>query len=245
MKLKKISTLAMVCSLLVTTIASSEVYALNSSLINQNNISKNSDTEIMSINKEEVIKWFKDNGLDQDTIDSLIKKLDSGKLIDAINPSMKSRGIVTYSDNYKTKIIYPDGSITITGIEGGEIINIPKTKASITGGTSSTGSGYTIRKGAKVYHNSGVLNMSFYATYTNVQGGYDKIDSVYDKKCTSYLGTWSYISFGRQKIFEDANGPARARFEVIYNASAGSSTASGNFYLDLRVGGDTATAVFK
>lgn len=245
MRFKKISTLGIVSFLSATTIFTNEVSAFNSLVMNQNTIIENSDVDTDSLSREEVIKWFKDNGVDQETINSLMEKLNNNEMLDSINPEMQSRGIVTYSDDNETRIVYPDGSITVTGIEGGEIINVPQSRASISGGSVSSGSGYSTRKGAKVYHNSGFLNMSFYATYTNVQGGYDKIDSVYDKKCTSYLGNWSYLSFGRQKIKEDANGPARARFEVIYNASIGESNSSGNYYLDLRVGKDSATAVFR
>ena len=246
MKFKRISTLVITSILSFNSIANSETFALSSLVTNQNSsILESSDVDTSSISRQELIQWFKDNGLNQETISSLMKKLDNNEPLDSVNPTMQSRGIVTYSNENETKIVYPDGSIAITGIEGGEIIDVTQSRAAITGGTVSSGSGYFTRKGVKVYHNSGILNMSFYATYTNVQGGYDKIDSVYDKKCTSYLGTWSYVSFGRQKIFEDANGPARARFEIIYNASIGASSSSGNYYLDLRVGKDTATAVFK
>ncbi len=242
MKLK-ISTLAIASFLAVTTIASDKALALN---LETSQNSKLEDSNITSsISREEVIKWYQENGVDQETIDSLMKKLDNNELLDSINPSMKSKGIVTFSDENETRIVYPDGSISITGVEGGEINYVPQSKASISGGTTSSGSGYFIRKGAKVYNKSGILDMHFYADFTNVQRGDDKIDRVYDKKCKSYLGTWTLDTFKITKTFENLNGPATARFEVLYNATIGESSSTGNYYLELQVGKDTSKAVFK
>lgn len=243
MKLKLMSSSIAITSLILVGLMSSNEVLAATLETNPNYIVEDNSVETVSKSREDVIKWFKDNGVDQETINELMNKLDNNEPLDSINPSMKSMGRCVYSDDTQTKVVYPDGSISITGLEGGEIIESPKSRAGLSGGSGSSGSGYSSRRGVKVYHNSGVVDMSYYANYTFVQGGYDKIDGVYNKKCVSYLGTWTYLSFGRQKITENLNGPARARFEVIYNANAGTE-ASCNYWLDIRVGKDSAKAVF-
>lgn len=152
----------------------------------------------------------------------------------------------TYEDGSSKEIYtYPDGSISVIEVKA------PQTRASISGGQSSSGSGYYIRKGALVSHNTGAVKASFKADYTNVNGGYDSLDKIYMPSITVYGGDYSDARFGNQsmpsssytpnKRKEDANGKAFATLTFKLKSSNVASTG----YLQIFVGKDIATASYK
>lgn len=141
-------------------------------------------------------------------------------------------------DELTQKIIFEDGSITITGLDLIEANN-----RAITGGSTSSGSGYISRINAKVHHSTGVISAEFYATYTNVNGGYDMIDSVKNQRVITIGGTVSSINLKLSKKREDANGAAQARLSFVVSSYGG--IAGGNCWLDLRVGKDTAYTDYR
>lgn len=200
------------------------------------NISSSDSSNKMA---EDIIKlreWLSSYNVDDDTIDSLINKLEQGEIWDSLNPEKANLGVSSKINNEESKIVYPDGSIAITGLEKG----IEDRKINI--GSVSSGTGYRVYKNCKVYHNAGIVNLEFYANYTIAQGAYDKIDGVRDARSTSLGGVATRVSFGRKKIQENANGPAKARFEVFFVSY--DNKASGNYWIDLDVGKDTAKSYY-
>ena len=160
--------------------------------------------------KQEITKAFRKDGLEEDTITSLIEKLDNGEQIDSMNPEKDpiSKYSTTNKDGEQVeKLIYEDGSYAITTISSPNAIS---NRASISGGNVINGSGYKDVKGAKISHSTGTVEVYFYADYTSVAGRKSYISNVYDYKINVRLGYYTLESFGIVKKNEDLNGPAKA-----------------------------------
>lgn len=197
--------------------------------INLNLISSLSNEDI-----EELKTFLSCYGVDDLTIVNLINKLQNGELLDSINPEKQHLGIVEKIGNEREKVTYPDGSIVIKGID-----NIQN--RAISGGTVSSGTGYSSRIGARIYHNAGLINCEFYADYTNVQGGYDIIEKVYRYDIRVLGGSFTGATLAINKKYENSQGNAWAslRFKV---STLGLVDSIAN--LDLFVGRDTAYTRF-
>ncbi|GBF10237.1 hypothetical protein TEPIDINF_001741 [Tepidibacillus infernus] len=206
-----------------------------------------------NITKEQ-IREIKENltemGVDEKTQNSLINKLKEGQIWDSMNVKMKDKGITntilkTDANGTKvqsTKTVYPDGSVNVVNIT----IPSPELDSEfsvqdVSGGTASCGSGYCNYYGVKVDGGNGIVNASFLADYTFVDGGYDYISKAYQPRVEVYFGSFSDVTgpvILRAK--ETSYQSARAYLKWTFNNDAGSAVQ----YLNLDVQQDTASSSF-
>ena len=176
----------------------------------------------------------------------LIKKLEDGVIWDCMDKEQvaqipESYFSVSIEEPIK-RYVFPDGSVIETKLEFDEATKVVKEPSemslygSISGGSSSSGSGYVSYRNVKVSTKKGLLGMGFYADYTNVNRGYDKIDGKRDWWIKGVGASVSDISF-TQKTKEDLNGPATATLKCQVSWLGGVG-ATGTEWLKLHVGND-------
>jgi len=194
--------------------------------------------------KEELMKY----GVSSDVADSLSNKIRNGQPLDSMLMDVEDAidvEVKKHSDGSEEHIYtFPDGSITVVGVEYAPFYNegeVTTFGTGISGGSCTTGSGYTSCTNRKVYYNNpGVWEISFRANYTYVQGGYDSISWAGNESVWMVGGTIGnpYCRIIRSK--ETSFQKAEARFSVyLYlGGQYGTQTRS----VSLLVGGDTATA---
>lgn len=182
-------------------------------------------------------------GVTESTQNELIEKINNGQILDSMKEGAEAVSVykINNSDVVETVAVYPDGSISVTGIEPNndefrEHDNI--TPFAIEGGSIISGSGYTGYKDRRVYHNTGIINAQFQADYTIVNGGNDFISNVYDEKIMVFLGNHSNTNLKIVRRTETLDNPAQAKlsFDLKYYTGA----FSGNVFLQLFVGNNRA-----
>lgn len=187
-------------------------------------------------------------GISEEVVEKLVKKLQSGKTLDADFLSEESAidEITTVEDDVTiVTYVYPDGSRSQMTSEEIPAENLPEgltpsNKArSISGGSCSGGSGYTICTGRKISYTLATYGFSFYASYEHLTGAYDKINSAGDWNIWVAGGNYTNASMRTIKRVESLSGKAEARLSATINpgGDVGSITRS----LSLLVGGDKAT----
>ncbi|MCM3574732.1 MULTISPECIES: hypothetical protein [Bacillota] len=190
------------------------------------------------------------------TISKLIKKLKNKEKWDSLNPEMQGTATPVKIDEETTKYVYSDGSIYIESLSGGIVeeqatssgMTVPvepssggiTTMGSISGGTVSSGSGYTVVKGAEVVGTVILAGASYKVDYTIVNGGYDTISAAYSRNITvpGPGGDYTVEAWGVKKAKEDLNGKAYValRFKA-QNDALGATT----LYLNTYVGNNAAS----
>lgn len=190
----------------------------------------------------ELRAFLTDHGVDSGTQEDLIEEYLAGEIWD----SASSDSIPTSTEMYMegsyhyTVNRYPDGSVNVlrveqpiertTGSEDGVVTPRAISGCSVVNsGTSSH------RNGCKVDFWWGAVAMSFYASFTYVTPGYDRIKEVWGAGWSigGACGT-NQNYFGIQKMYENSSGPARARLEV--QAQMCGIPYSTTFFLQLTVG---------
>lgn len=212
--------------------------------VKASSIEKNSNTFYSNIDLEEVKNNLTSLGIDEETQNKLINKLINGEVWDSLNPKClekvpKSFFNISF-DNPINRYEFPDGSVIEVGIkfpEGFELDNIERA-GSISGGTSSSGTGYSSIKGAEIYRYAGMYSLGFYADFTLVNGGYDYISNVYSPWTKSAASNITYPELLIYSKNESISGPARAelRAQVDYLGIVGSETV----WVTLNVGNNQA-----
>lgn len=181
--------------------------------------------------------FFDEYGVDKATQGKLIAEYLSGGKWDSASSDSDPVSTETYvEDGYDYTVNrYPDGSVNVLRVEqpASQFSEMLSTQA-ISGCTSSTSGSESRRIGCKVDFWYGLVSMSFYASFTYVTPGYDRIDDVWGAAYTIGGACSTNLNyFGIQKKYENAYGPARARLEVQAQACGGYSTT---FFLQLTVG---------
>ncbi|SDZ25109.1 hypothetical protein [Thermoactinomyces sp. DSM 45892] len=194
-------------------------------------------------------KVFNMMGIKKDVQAKLIEKIGRGELLDSSNPAMKGTGKTTLSEGvdnngvsyWQRKTVYPDGSVTMQSESGGTSKEIkPLTKPSIgpnsiTGGTSTTGSGYVAYENRLVSYWSGFTASSFRVDYTVVNGGNDYIDRVHSWDISA-VGSVSGVSLQVERERENGSKkPAYAQLRFVVD-----KIISSTFYHQVFVGKDKA-----
>lgn len=261
-KLKKLLAFGFITLSLGSTPYLTESFANENNQAQQSKGFENVDVKVKKVNKKEVKTWLKENGVDDSTADSLMKKLEKNQAWDSLKnkkAKIKTQGIVekinkdetktTYPDGtielteitdgaVTTKITYPDGSIELTGIIDGEVTTKPADSdgsiqlLSIDNGTVTKGSGYISYKGSKIYHYTGVVNAHYYADYTYVTGAYDYIDRAYSPSISVFTGTYSEVSCLVDRRSETSTGAALAH--LSFKTSFQSGDTSNKMQLQIR-----------
>lgn len=105
--------------------------------------------------------------IDKTTQDNLINKLENNQIWNCMDEEQVSKIPENYFnvsiDEPVKRYTFSDRSVIETKLE------LPMISPSaVTGGSVSSGSGYTSVRGAKVSTKKGLVGMGFYADYTNV-----------------------------------------------------------------------------
>ncbi|RIJ64074.1 hypothetical protein [Rummeliibacillus sp. POC4] len=196
--------------------------------------------------KIELIK----EGVTEDTAEKLKNKMADGKLLDSMildeSKAIDTQTIKNPDGSEQQTLTFPDGSIITKGIEYANFSNnttnplITTFGTGISGGSCTSGSGYSVCKNKKVYYsNPGVWKIYFHANYEMINGGYDKITWVGNEGTWLSAGTVSDPLVRIIKRTENANGKAQARYSVymFLGGSYGTLTRSVSLY----VGKDSAS----
>lgn len=214
-------------------------------LIGPDNTAAASEDEELKVTNQQMdnfINEYAEYGVDENTANQLLEKVLNGQAIDSMvmdEDQAIERKVIT---NEKEKIFeevltFPDGSITVIGVEH-DINEISPLSTGIGGGSCSSGSGYSNCKNKRVYYNTlGLYQLSFYADYSIVNKGYDSIGRIYNSSISG-LGTINQQSFRIIKKKENSSGRAEARLSVRMNISGTTHNRS----LSLLVGSNKATA---
>ncbi|WP_068787095.1 hypothetical protein [Paenibacillus phocaensis] len=176
-------------------------------------------------------------GIPRETQLALISKLESGQMIDSDNPAMRDQGVteqIKISD--KETIIrttYPDGSVRQSKIDSTEaeieIIEVEDAEdqeitpfASVGGGTSTPGTGYTIYRNVTVAEDSTLIKCNYKADYVRVASGYgySYINDVYDPYISVAGGSYNRVYFGVDNPQETSGVNGRpARASLVFDAT--------------------------
>lgn len=165
------------------------------------------DSEIVSLSLEDesrIVTELNDYGVSNKDVNSLINKLKHGILWDSLTDAAPVSEEIKHLDNGDTTQIiykYEDGSVYVTEtIEGEETFyESPSDNSiqplSVSGGSSQTGSGYTLIKGASVTGSNVLISMKFKADYEQWSGGGGKINNAYDYNISVQPGSYSNPKF--------------------------------------------------
>ncbi|MED2743063.1 hypothetical protein [Brevibacillus porteri] len=198
-----VSTILSIC--LVLTLSIDSVGAQSSNIEKDEvKVQKFTENELKKI-EQEMEKWSK--LIDENKRYELLDKLRNGEVWDSINHEKKMKSLVqpeekkfefTEADGSVTAgtmFTYPDGSITIT---------------SVSGGTSTCGTGYCNYKGRKVLETDFTQSGEFKANYTTVQDDDDYISKVYDYVIVAGNDSYSDAELSIDTKYESYGDPAYA-----------------------------------
>ena len=190
-------------------------------------------TTLTIAQKMEMREEFIKIGVASEDVDELVEKVQNGEMLDSMKKEYEniSPSEISYNDGFKTeKYIYPDGSVKVVGIDTKDA-NV--FTGQLSGGNYTSGSGYYVWRGVKVFATWGIVTASFYA---NIEGTktMGRINKIYDYGITVIGGTWSDVSFTITRSNATSTSvPAEARLYFV--ASAVDQLAMSTFYLRLYV----------
>ncbi|MBJ8031064.1 hypothetical protein [Bacillus cereus group sp. N21] len=213
------------------------------------------DSNALQVQKGYQIKDIKENYSEQKVQERLIEKVNKGEMLDNINPEKAALAKKEKINDTTTVTTYPDGSKEVSGIDYSEakffdekgnevqpkkedLKGITGPQGSISGGTWSSGSGYSCVQGATVYRNKySHFDVSYKVDYCNHNGAYDKLDRVYGIDIDAPGGDFDIQGEGVFRTWESSGYSAYGGVNFKYlETGAGSSTQ----YLYIRVGNDSA-----
>jgi hypothetical protein len=204
---------------------------------------KMTDEELENM-KEELIKYDVNNEI----AENLAHKIKNGQPLDSMIMDIEdaiSFKVKKHADDSEEYIYtFPDGSITVVGVEYAPFYNNGGFTIQSTGiseGSCSSGSGYTSCTNRKIYYlNPGVWEMSFRANYTYVSGGYDYISWAGNESIWMVGGTVGNPYCRIIRSTETSSQKAEARFSayLYLGGQYGTQTRS----ISLILGNDKAVA---
>lgn len=198
----------------------------------------------------ELHRFLVENGVSIADADRLKDKFVAGKLLDSM------RGVEPVN-SYKvddgeakiTRTVYPDGSVSISSLQIepdenqiGSDDSEEVQPQDVLDCTITSGSGYIVYDGCKVYGSNGLIQMGFTASFGLVNGGYDYISwhGAPYQQCAGAACDTPYLAGA--KLEEDNTGSAFVSYFMNVNIGGiASRTAS----LRLNVGGDTYSSDFQ
>jgi len=192
------------------------------------NASENSSNEKVVLS--EIIVKIQENGTDAAIASKLAEKLVNGELLDCDNPNAEPVSISQYliGNDMVTYSLYADGS---------------SMTVSLSGGTSTIGSGYVNWTGRLAKAVSSSTTFQYNIDYTFLNGGNDYISRVYNKKIIVIYGSFSNDILSVIKSTENINGPAHGKLSAKLDYTIPPITGYGS--LSVYVGNDNAYAVFN
>lgn len=171
----------------------------------------------------------------------LILKIASGETLDSDSPTAKPVSVTRSSAGSFVTITsrYGDGSASRSEVEVPVAISPGSvTPLSVTGCTSTIGSGYANRSNCFVEHRTVSVLANSRANYTLVQGGYDQITKAWDWGLQVIGGTYSNVSLKISQAKESSGGPAYAT--LLFDQTMTLDLAKRRVWMRLYVGGDSA-----
>lgn len=176
---------------------------------------KAEETENSKI-RNEVIQAFIEDGLEEEEIEVILEKIDDGETLDSINPESEPISEEITFDlygNQTEKLIFEDGSYSLTSIILPNSILPLSLGGNFSGGTITSGSGYQSIKGALVYHSLGIFRFGYNVDYTFVAGGNSYISRAYNEY---YTETVSKAEVGVYRTYQSGSTPALACLQFKY-----------------------------
>ena len=197
------------------------------------------------------IESIKEVHPDVEVQNQLIEKLENGEMLDSNNPEKKSLGETEYIDAYTTVTTFPDGSRIIQGVDfseatfydeegneieknSDEILVTPLATEGVSGGTWTSGSGYSCVTGAKVHEHKYGITIDFKADFCMNHDTYDNLKRVYGVEVVAY--DWDILGEGVFRPTETSEYSAYGGVKVKARYSETSDAVTD--YLYLRVGDD-------
>jgi hypothetical protein len=165
-------------------------------------------------------------------------------LMGPTDPGVTSEKKVT-NGGETTRYTFPDGSVAVSTVE-----DVPANQSStqdsantikplsISGGSCTSGSGYVSCSNRTVSYQLATYGYSFTATYEEVNGAYDKIDSAGNWNIWTAGGTYANASMRIIHSTESASYNAEARLSAQINLADGTGSLTRS--LSLIVGDDSA-----
>lgn len=167
----------------------------------------------------------------------LINKIQSGQLLDSMNPQKVKLAVVskkTLSNGTSIlRSVYPDGSVSETIIE-----NLEKENSMLMARSSSSGTGYFSNTDVKISVRGITYGYGFFADFTYVHGSYDYISRIYDPFANCVGGSISINTPTIDRSQETAWAPAMATMSVQYDV-AGGIAGSGTHIMKFEVSNDS------
>lgn len=223
-------------------------FNLGISQTNAQTISNGKETSVTTTISNEDLQKIRENlssqGIDNNTVNKLIKKVKERKTIDA--DVMTTEQAISSEEKVEgnTKTItytYPDGSRSVLTVEETDA-QPPATGTisieSIYGGSCTSGSGYSVCKNRTVSLQLSTYGYSFQASYQIVSGAYDSITWAGNWNVWAAGGTVNSQNLRIIKSTENANGPAQARLSAIIEIYSGANSFTRS--LSLLVGSNSA-----
>lgn len=178
-------------------------------------------------------------GIDEMFQKSLMLKLEKGEMFESENPEKINAGIKTELTNKTssnsirintpvtsiTRTVFPDGSVSVQTVSPGS-------------GTVC-GTGYCDYQNTKVSKSTGIVNASFLANFTVVNGGYDYISTVWNQQVTTILSTYSGLSLSITRPSASYSYSAQASMTWLYISAVGATNQHLN--LDVKDGNYTSS----
>lgn len=210
----------------------------------ENSEIQTSETNTLSTEERNNLHSFLEKyGVDSNTQYELITKWENGEVWDSLKENEEPVDVYRNDTTSETVYTYSDGSVAIMSIDPGEVTEVPAEKdnsgitpLSVDPGDVTSGSGYVVHSGSRVYKHAGIMNASFLADFTLVQRGNDRIDRVYDYTVTTSGGVSSSETLTTDRAEENANGPAEATLQFQFQVTGG--IGSTTLRLRLHVGDD-------
>lgn len=174
-----------------------------------------------------VFDWYTTHGVDSETAQRLVEKLEAGFLTDANTGVAPVSTTSVYSDGWDTiRSTYEDGSISLHKIQratesDGEIGSRSVGDCDRVVG----GSGYASYYACAVFGETDLLTLSFRADYTLTNAGVGSIGDVFSPYQSARAGTASTPTLSITKSQSNSSGPASAVATSQFSGSAGSFTA--------------------
>ena len=198
-------------------------------------------SQITAADEQQMRATFDKYLVPEGTQDVLIQDLESGDSWDNSNPDSAPVSVEDWSNTGENVSVerYEDGSITIRSAETPEALpdGVATPLATISGCTTTTGSGYGVSSNCTISHNWVNVNIGFVASYQIVNGAPDSITHIGNTTQQCAAGTCTRPNYTVSKLAEDGNGPAVAQIQSTYQMFQGAG--SSEYWVQLQVGNDT------
>lgn len=192
----------------------------------------------LSASDLELKQHLLDDGVKEESILGLIRKVDSGQMLDSQQSGAEPVSSRRWSDSDFDYVRdeFADGSYRITSVEKPRNEVLAKMlglKTGISGCHSQSGTGYSAKTDCKISASEATFSASFLASYTFQQGGPSVITKAANGNVKTFGGTASSIVTKIYRKESSGSTPATAYLRWYFKSTG--SVASGTTYVYLHV----------